>query len=134
VGDYNDVFDIQKLDERQLGQIEYVLNSPAYGDCFEPYLRTIRNTLSQRLLDPSKARKEEHPDDFLRGGIVAIDGLLSFFSRIIAETQSDRIFRALAAATPDQQYTEDQKRGSHVPILGANESLEPTPYRADEDY
>ena len=134
MADYQDLFDIQKLDDRQLGMIEYVLMSPAYMEAFEPYLLTIRTTLSQRLLDPSKDRKEEHPDDFLRGGIVAIDGLLQFFKRIVNETQIERVARAMGDPTPEQQYNADRQRGAHVPVLGANEPLEPQPYSADEDY
>ncbi len=129
-----DLFDIQKLDDRQLGQIEYVLMSPAYADAFEPYLLSIRATLSMRLLDPSKDRKEEHPDDFLRGGIVAIDGLLQFFKRVVSETQLERVERSLQYRSPEQQYAADQQRGKHVPVLGAAEPLEPTPYDAADDY
>ena len=129
----DELFDIQKLDDQQLGMIEYVLLSPAYVEAFEPYLLSLRNTLAQRLLDPSKARKEEHPDDFLRGAIVAIDGLLSFFKLVVAGAQMDRIDRALNRPSPEQQYDAERKRGAHVPVLGANEPLEPE-YNPDEDY
>lgn len=131
---FHDLFDVTKLDEHTLGCVEYVLMSPAYQDVFEPYLRSIRDTLSQRLLDPSKERKEEHPDDFLRGGIVAVDGLLNFFQQVIAETQTDRVTAALAPPTPDQRYTQAQRAGLHDSVLGAAEPLEPLPYDPDEDY
>jgi hypothetical protein len=134
VADFKRLFDVTKLDEQTLGCVEYVLNSPAYQDVFEPYLQSIRETLSQRLLDPSKDRKEEHPDDFLRGGIVAIDGLLSFFQQVIKETQFDRITAAFAPASPSAQYQKDQQEGRHDPVLGAAEPLEPEPYDPDEDY
>lgn len=124
---FDQLFDIQKLDDRQLGMIEYVLMSPAYVEAFEPYLISIRATLSQRLLDPSKDRKEEHPDDFLRGGIVAIDGLLVFFKRIVAQTQLERVDRAMRPPSPEEQYNAERKRGAHVPVLGANEPYEYDP-------
>lgn len=130
---FEGLFDIQKLDDRTLGMIEYVLMSPAYAEAFEPYLISIRSTLSARLLDPSKGRKEEHPDDFLRGGIVAIDGLLNFFKLIVAQTQLDRVDRALRPSSPEQQYDAEKRRGAHVPVLGANEPLE-QPYDPAEDF
>jgi hypothetical protein len=133
VADFGKMFDPAQLDGQQLGMIEYVLNSNAYTDTFKPYLQSIRETLSQRLLDPSKDRKEEHPDDFLRGGIVAVDGLLNFFDRIVAETQMDRIARAMGDLTPEQQYQHDREQGKHVPVLGANEPDE-AEYRAEDDF
>lgn len=130
--DFKDVFDISKMDEHTLGCVEYVLNSPAYAEVFEPYLRSIRNTLSQRLLNPSKERKEEHPDDFLRGGIVAIDGLLMFFSHIIRETQMERVAASMSRGDENKQYFDDKQRGRHKPVLGANEIF--NVYRPEEDY
>jgi hypothetical protein len=131
---FDELFDIQKLDDRQLGQIEYVLMSPAYVEAFEPYLKSIRETLAQRLLDPSKDRKEVHSDDFLRGGIVAIDGLLTFFKLIIAQTQMERVDRAMSPKSPEQEYDAERQRGGHVPILGANEPFEGTMYDPAEDF
>jgi hypothetical protein len=131
---FRELFDPHKLNEQQLGQIEFVLMSPAYEDSFEPYLRSIRDTLAQRLLDPSKARVEEHPDNFLRGGIVAIDGLLNFFAQVIKETQFDRVTTAMNPLTPAQRYTQAQQDGKHDSILGAAEPLEPEPYDPAEDY
>lgn len=129
---FKDVFDINKMDEQALGCVEYVLNSPAYSEVFEPYLRGVRNTLNQRLLNPSKERKEEHPDDFLRGGIIAIDGLLMFFAHIIRETQVDRVTKSLARTSHEQRYNNDSQRGAHKPVLGANEPL--SDYNPTEDY
>lgn len=131
---FDELFDVQKLDDQQLGMIEYVLMSPAYADAFEPYLLSIRATLSQRLLDPSKSRVEEHPDDFLRGGIVAVDGLLKFFKLIIAQTQMERVDRAMSPKSPEQEYDAERQRGGHVPILGANEPFEGTMYDPAEDF
>lgn len=133
MADFREIFDISKIDEITLGHLEYVLNSPSYADVFRPYLVSMRNTLNQRLLDPSKDRKEEHPDDFLRGGVVAIDGLLHFFEHIVEETRMDRITTALTPATPEQQYTNDAQGGYHAPVLGANESLDPSTYDPAED-
>lgn len=129
---FKDVFDISKMDEHTLGCVEYVLNSPAYADVFEPYLKSIRNTLNQRLLNPSRERKEEHPDDFLRGGIVAIDGLLMFFAHIIRETRMERVVSSLSNNDANKRYTQNQSRGAHKPVLGANEMF--NEYTIEEDY
>lgn len=136
MADFREIFDVKALDEHTLGCVEYVLNSPAYQDVFEPYLRNIRDSLNQRLLDPSKERKEEHPDDFLRGGIVALDGFLSFFKKIIAETQFDRISAAMDPPSPERRYFNAQQAGQHKPVLGAAEPLEtePPPYDPEEDF
>jgi hypothetical protein len=136
MADFKKLFDVKDIDEHTLGCVEYVLNSPAYIDVFEPYLRSIRDTLSQRLLDPSNDRKQTHPDDFLRGGIVAIDGLLQYFKQIIEETQFERIAASQENLTPAAQYTREQQRGRHVPVLGAAEPLdtEPALYDPAEDF
>jgi hypothetical protein len=135
VADFRNFFDPKRLDEQTLGCVEYVLASPAYADVFEPYLRGIRDTLSQRLLDPSKDRKEEHPDDFLRGGIVCIDGLLSFFRQIVTETQFERINTSLQGLSPEERYRKAANDGLHDPVLGASEPYEVgQKYDPAEDY
>ena len=137
MADLKEVFDISKLDDQQLGCLEYVLMSPAYLDVFEPYLRGVRESMNSRLLDRSKERKDEMPDDFLAGGVVVIDGLLTFFKKIIEEVQMERIDAAMHRLTPEQRYNAERHAGHHVPVLGANEPLEPEgpkPYDPAEDF
>ena len=119
--DFNDVFDTARLDDHQLGCVEYVLNSPAYLDVFEPYLRNARNHLNLQLLDRSKERKDTRSDDFLAGGVVAIDGLLSLFKKILEETKMQRIDDSMQRLSPEQKYDQAARNGEHKPILGANE-------------
>ena len=130
------VFDRSRLTDTQLGCLEFLVNSPAFTDVIEPYIHSIRDSMNQQLLDPSKTRKEEHPDDFLRGGVVTLDGLLHFFRLIVDETRFERIHESQQATSPAQQYTQEQVRGGHVPVLGANEPLEVEPDRLDpaDDY
>ena len=105
-----------------------MLNSPAYIDVFKPYLESMRNSLSMRLLDRSAGRKEEYPDDYLAGSIVTIDGLLELFAYIIRETQFERIDTAMALKSPIEMYDRHQRNGRHDPVLGSNEPLyEPAP-------
>lgn len=133
---FKKLFNLQALDEHQIGCLEFLVNSPAYQDVVLPYLRAMRDSANQRLLDPSQERKAEYPDDFLRGNVVALDGLIRFFDRIVAETRFDRIAESQRTLTPAQQYTEGQAAGQHVPVLGANEPLEvePDQYDPAEDY
>lgn len=130
------VFNRADLTEQQIGCLEFLVNSPTFIDVVEPYIRTVRDSMNQRLLDPSKERKEEHPDDFLRGGVVTLDGILNFFKLIVDETRFERIYEAQAQMTPEQQYTQGQRSGSHVPVLGSNESFDVEPDRLDpaDDY
>lgn len=134
MNDFREHFDLRKLDERQLGMIEYVLNSPAYGDTFEPYLRTVRESLNQLWLDRSQTRKDQYPDDFLAGGIAMIDGLLKFFTMLVAETQQERVQDALANMSGDKYYEHQRQRGAVQPVVGINQQSEPDVYRPEEDY
>ncbi len=130
-----EIFDPAKLDDHQLGCLEFVLNSPAYLDVFEPYLRGMRDNLNMRILDRSSERKSDMSDDFLAGGVVAIDGLLNLFKKIIEETQMQRIDDAMQRLTPAQVYDRDRAKGRHAPVLGANEPIDgPAPYDPATDY
>ena len=121
MSDFREVFDPNKLDDHQLGCLEFVLNSPAYLDVFEPYLRSMRDSLNMRLLDRSKARKEDMSDDFCAGGVVAIDGLLSLFKKIVDETRMQRVDDAMQRLSEAEKYSQAAAAGQHKPVLGANE-------------
>lgn len=129
MSDFREVFDITKLTEQELGCLEYVLNSPAYSSVFEPYLLGIKNSLTMKMLDRSEERKREYPDDFLAGGVVAIEGFLRMFKHVISETRAARVETAVSSISPNATYTLQQQAGRHVPVLGANEQYDPA-----EDY
>jgi len=123
MSDLKKVFNISKLTDHELGCVEFVLNSPAYQDVFKPYLENMRDSLSLALLDRGKVRREEYPDDFLAGGIVAIKGLLELFEHIINETRIERIDNAQQTLSATSRYDVEQRSGQHDPILGANEPI-----------
>jgi len=127
--DFKEVFDVGSLDDYQLGHLQYVLNSPSYGDVFQPYLQRVRDSLAAKILDPSDKRKSECPDDFLRGAIITIDGLLNLFSRLINETEMELIERTQLVSTKNQ-YQLLREAGLMQPITG----LPNTEYRPEEDY
>lgn len=130
---FRKVFDLRKLTQDELGCVEYVLNSPAYVEVFEPYLRATRDSMQALWLDRSQRRKEDYPDDFLAGGVAAIDGLMTFFATILIETNMDRIHDAMTRKSPDDVYTEKQERGMVQPVIGVDQQSEPE-YNAAEDF
>lgn len=128
-------FDLHKMDEQQLACVEFVLTSPAYQDTFEPYLRGIRNGFNQLMLDRSQKRKDEYNDDFLAGGITAIDGLLSYFQFLIQETNMERIHGAMENMAPEDHYEVLRQRGDVKPVVGLDQRAEPNhSLSADEDF
>ena len=137
MADLKKFFDVGKLTDHQLGCIEYVLNSPAYLDVFEPFLISIREAMQSEALDRSAARKEQLSDDYLAGGIVSVNCLLELFKKIVAETRMERMIAA-QAVSPVTRYDNDQREGRHDPVLGANEPLvyetAPGDVPPEEDY
>lgn len=122
------VFDIRTLEDHQLGHLMFVLNSPSYLDVFEPYLRNIRESLNKKLLDPSQFRKDELPDDFIRGGISTLDGLLTLFDQLIQETEIERIARTQVEKSDEESYQDLRHEGKIKPITGIGR------YDPDEDF
>jgi len=135
MNDFREAFDLRKLSEHDIGMIAYVLNSPAYQRIFEPYLTSVRESMAHKMLDRSVDRKAMYPDDFLAGGIVAIDGLLEFFKLLIEETNMETIHQAQSGASADVEYHRRAQAGRLVPVLGMNQ--EPLPAVApspEEDF
>ena len=114
---FNEVFDVKSLDDFQLGHLQYILTSPSYADVFHPYLVKMRASLNEKLLDPSTDRKEQFPSDFLRGGILMIDGLLTLFTNLIEETEIERITRTQVEMTERQAYEAIRQAGGTHPMI-----------------
>jgi hypothetical protein len=102
--DFKKLFDVSTLSDQEIGMVEFVLNSPAYADYFEPYLLRMRVSLDKLMYDRSLERKNSMPDDFIAGGVAMIDGLTVFFRRLIEETRMERIARAQASETSTDAY------------------------------
>jgi len=133
---FKEVLDVGSLSDHEIGHIEFVLASPAYLDHFAPYLTRMRDSLNSALLDPSQARKDQLPDDFVRGGIVMIDGLLTLFRKLIDETRIERMARVQTERTPEQTYQHMRETGKAQHSGQTAQPAEPTPagYNADEDF
>lgn len=133
-GDFREFFDIRKLDERQLGQIEFVLNSPAYEESFKPYMLGILATMNSMWKDRSKERLERYPDEFLAGGAVFGEGLIKFFALLIHETSFDRIHEAMIAGmSNDKLYDMKRQSGALKPVVGLDQPASPIEGGADPD-
>ena len=134
-GDYREFFDIRRLDDQQLGQIEFVLNSPAYEQSFKPYMEGILRQMTNMWRDRSRQRQDTYPDDFLAGGAVFAEGLIKFFDLVIQETRMERIHASMGNPTNDQQYDIRRESGQVKPVVGLDQPALPQPVDpAAEDY
>jgi hypothetical protein len=131
VGDFREYFDLRKLDPLQLGQIEFVLNSPAYQESFKPYMEDILRSLSTLWKDRSQQRKDQYPDDFLAGGVTFGEGLLKFFDLLISETNMERIHQSMESMSNEQLYDHKRATGEVKPVVGLDQSA--MPEQADPD-
>lgn len=97
-----DLFDAADLTDHELGNVEFVMNSPAWSDFFDPYLRAIREGAIAHLIHPDARTRDAQSDDTLRGVISTIDGFLAFSNRIINETSFERIARYREQSNEDR--------------------------------
>jgi hypothetical protein len=117
----NDLF--SNLDDKDIGDLAFIINSPAYVNFFKPLLLGMERNMMESIIDPSVTRKAGQSDDYLRGGIVTIRAILNgpIFAieeyankqKINAEIQNDADFykeRAEAGSIgplPYQRMTDD---------------------------
>lgn len=125
---------MRRMTEQELGMIEFVLTSPAYDIAFRPYLENVRESMREKWLDRSQKRKDEYPDDFLAGGVCAIEGLLKFFAAAIHEANFDRIHDAAAEMTSERQYEMRRQQGRVRPVVGVDQPAVPEKYDPSEDF
>jgi hypothetical protein len=131
--DLRQFFDARKLSEQELGQIEFVIMSPAYDSAFRPYLESIRDSMNELWKDRSQQRKDAYPDDFLAGGVCAIDGLLKYFTALLHESNFERVHASMAEMTSDRQYELQRQQGKIRPVVGVDQKAMPKQYDPLED-
>jgi hypothetical protein len=131
-GDFREHFDLRKLDEKQLGMIEFVLQSPAYVEAFKPYIEGIIRGMDALWRDRSELRKQQYPDDFLAGGVTFAEGLLKFFDLILSESSMERIHASMEGMTSDQLYDAKHERGQIKPVVGVDQQALPGAADPDE--
>lgn len=123
--DFREYFDLRRLDERQLGQIEFVLSSPAYEEAFKPYLIGVLASLNSLWKDRSEQRKKQYPDEFLAGGVIFGEGLLKFFTLILHESSMERIHAAMSEMTNEKFYDLSRQQGRVRPVVGIDQPAMP---------
>ena len=133
-GDFKEFFDLRRLDRQQLGEIEFVLNSPAYEHSFKPYILGILKSLNTLWKDRTRERRDKYTDDFLAGGDALGSGLLEFFALLIQETSFERMHEAMQDKSPESQYQTRLHAGAVRPVVGLDQSALPEPVDPDEDF
>lgn len=101
--DPNNLFDLSRLNDDELGQLEFVVNSPAWEGVFKPYLRQMIRSLEMMMKDRSQERKDKYNDDFLAGQCSALEGFVAFCDGIVQNTNMARMAEA-QKMTPEQEY------------------------------
>lgn len=132
--DLRPFFDPRKLSEQDIDQIAFVLTSPAYDSAFRPYLEAVRDSMRALWLDRSQKRKDDYPDDFLAGGVCAIEGLLKFFATTVHEVNFERMHDSMAEMVSEKQYELRRRSGAVRPIVGVNQQALPEAYDPAEDF
>lgn len=133
-GDFREFFDLRQFDDRQLGEVEFVLNSPAYEHTFRPYIQGVINQMNTLWKDRSKERSDKYPDDFLAGGVIFAEGLVKFFDLVVKETRMERVHDAMAQMTPENAYDIQRHRGNVKPVVGLDQPALPVHVDPAEDY
>ena len=99
------VFDISRLDDHELGHLEYVLNSPSYTQVFRPFLQATQKMYMELLMDPRpKVRAKYGGTNYLRCGANNARRILEFFDKILEETRDSRAMFARNALGQQDLY------------------------------
>jgi len=110
-----ELFDSSNFDHDKVGHLAYIVNSPSWLDFFEPMLNDMVNSCHALLADPSLKRKNDRPDDFLRGQIVTIRNLLEIPHFVIAEAR-EREDAARKSQEETKHYAGRAQDGSMGPM------------------
>lgn len=110
MADVNKLFDVSKLTEREIGEFEWVVNSPTYQRMFRPYLIKMRDSVQTLMLDRSEDRKKAYPDDFLAGEAAALIGFISFLDGMKENTNMERMHKAVQLSQ-EEMYADLRAKG-----------------------
>jgi hypothetical protein len=104
-----------ELTPEQIDALYFLVHSEAYIRFYEPFLRGIERSLDLDLRDPSADRKAQKPDDYLRGGLMVVNALLSFPEEVLNE-QRERELADQAQRTQEDHYAERAASGQMGPM------------------
>src|SRR5688572_29315406 len=99
----------------EIDKVRFIINSMAWTGFFEPVLKAIRADWINQLIDPSIKRKDTRSDDFIRGCIYTINGLLVFPRLVVAEADEDEV-RKVIDEEDDKRYAERAAAGPFSPL------------------
>ena len=130
---FNEIFDVSKLSDTDLGHIEYVLASPSWDQVFRPYMTRMRDSMIKLWLDPREERKQKFSDEYLRSGINFIEGYLTFFDNIVFQTQHERVVKARQERATGDEYLDLQLAGKTGPP-GTTKLIQDAEYPEGEEF
>lgn len=97
------LFDLSRLNEEEIGQLEFWLLSPAWEGYGKLYLKWIVKSLERLMKDRSEERKKRYNDDFLAGQCTALEGFIAFCDGLVQNLQMARV-ADVQKMTPNQEY------------------------------
>lgn len=86
-----DVFTKDDLAGSDPRDLVFLLGSKAWNDFFVPLLLGLQAKALSDLADPSRKRRDEKPDDYLRGYIRAVRAILNAPGEILYEQERRNI-------------------------------------------
>lgn len=90
------------IEGSNIENLRHLLAHRAWTEFFVPTLKQSRDAAIAQLLDPSVERKQDYPDDFLRGQISMLEWLLTHPQTLLQEQD--------AKNAKDQEESEVQDR------------------------
>jgi len=84
-----------------LEAIRFVVTSDAWEQFFVPALINMKEDWARKLMDPGQARKDEHPDDYIRGCFATIDVFLGLPKALVEEYDAHNEREAQAQVEAD---------------------------------
>lgn len=101
--------------------IRQLLQSDAWLRFFLPSLQNMKDEWQNRLMDPSIERKNQYPDDYIRGCFATIDVFLRLPDALIAEHDA-AIEREEKERQEDRGYDARVAAGRVGPFVSDTES------------
>jgi len=124
------LFDVNKMTDRDRGDFEFIVNSPSYLRVFRPYLTKMQHSVQTMMLDRSTARKETYPDDFLAGQAAALIGFVAFLDGLKNNTNMERMNKSVQLTT-EEMYADLRNRGA---ISHSGQHISAEDLEMSEDY
>lgn len=120
----DDVFTPEELAATDSKDLSFLLQSRGYTEFFVPLIVGLIQSSVNQLADPSLARKNSRPDDYLRGYIAASRAILNAPNAILA-AQARQAQEEADQRTEQERY-EEIARSGRGPIGEAEAPISPS--------